>query len=124
MHFLNISARKDLPTVHVDLPETGVVQGKAGGDFELKFDVPEDAELTFFKDGKELDMGRPVNTRMGRSHLFFLGDLRKKDSGKYKVEIENEGGKVTKEFELDIPGIIPLLLFALFFSLSVFLQTR
>ena len=99
-----IASKKDLPTVNVDLPESGVVKGKEGGDFELNFDVPEDAELSFFKNGKELDMGRAVATRMGRSYLFFMGDLRNSDSGKYTVEVENEGGKITKEFEIDVIG--------------------
>ena len=103
LHFVYL-AKKDLPTVNVELPETGIVKGKAGGDLELNFDVPEDANLTFFKNGKELDMGRAVVTRMGRSSLFFMGDLRKSDSGKYTVEVENDGGKITKEFQLDIPG--------------------
>ena len=51
-----------------------------------------------------MDMGRAVVTRMGRRHLFFMGDLKRKDSGKYSVEVKTEGGKITKEFELEIPG--------------------
>ena len=51
-----------------------------------------------------MDMGRAVVTRMGRRHLFFMGDLKKSDSGKYSVEVENDGGKISKDFELDIKG--------------------
>ncbi|XP_066917491.1 muscle M-line assembly protein unc-89-like [Clytia hemisphaerica] len=96
----------DVPTVDVDLPESGIIKGKAGKDLEIPFDnIPEDADVTFFKNGKEMDMGRAVNTRMGRRHLFFMGDLKKKDSGKYSVEIETDGGKVTKEFEISVPDV-------------------
>ena len=94
----------DIPTVKVDLPRDGIAKCKEGQDLELKFDVPEDANLTFFKNGKELDMGRAVVTRMGRSNLFFMGDLRNSDSGKYTVEVENDGGKITKDFEIDVKG--------------------
>lgn len=96
----------DVPTVKVDLPKDGIAKPKEGEDLELKFDVPEDAELTFFKNGKELDMGRAVVTRMGKSSLFFMGDMRPRDSGKYTVEVENDGGKTTKEFEIDVKGKI------------------
>ena len=57
-----------------------------------------------------MDMGRAVLTRMGRRHLFLMGDLKKKDSGKYSVEIETDGGKVTKEFEISVPGTLLFIL--------------
>ena len=89
------------------LPRDGVVKGNEGDPFELKFEVSEDAEAIFFKDGKRLhddDMGRAVVTRMGRTYRFFIPELDLSDSGKYSVEIESEGGKINKDFEIDVTG--------------------
>lgn len=87
------------------LPRDGIVKAKEGDPFELKFEVSEDAEATFYKDGKKCDdMGRAVITRMGRSYRFYFPELEKSDSGKYTVEIESEGGKIEKEFQIDVAG--------------------
>lgn len=90
----------------VDLPEDGTVTCKENEDLELKFeDIPEDADVSFFFGRKNVeDMGRSVITRMGRTHIFFIGGLNTSDSGKYRVEIENEGGKIEKEFKIDVKG--------------------
>lgn len=92
--------------MNVDLPEDGVIIGKEDEDFKLNFDdIPEDCDVTFFKGRKNIeDMGRAVVTKMGRTHYFFIGGLALSDSGKYRVEIENEGGKIEKEFKIDVKG--------------------
>lgn len=102
-NFFHFSAK---PTVNVDIPEDGVIVGKENEDFKLNFDdIPEDCDVTFFKGRKNIEeMGRAVVTKMGRTHYFFIGGLALSDSGRYRVEIENEGGKIEKEFKIDVKG--------------------
>ena len=79
----------------------------------MKFEVSDEAEAFFFKDGKKMDdMGRAVITRMGRTYRFYFPEVQKQDSGKYTVEIESEGGKIKKEFEIQVTGLCWLKLSA------------
>ena len=60
----------DKPSVRVDLPDNGIIRGKAGEDFELPFDnIPEDADVTFFKNGKEME---EVNIFIHYDHHNFI----------------------------------------------------
>lgn len=71
----------------------------------MKFEVSKDSQASFYKDGKKCDdMGRAVITRMGRSYRFYFPELEKSDSGNYTVEIEGKGGKIEKEFKIDVAG--------------------
>ena len=110
--------KKNGPMIKIDLPEE--VECEVGGEFELKFEVDGDPspEVFFFKNEQPIDEnekrnGRPVVTRMGRTYLFFLPDLKESDSGTYVIEAENSSGLVEKEFQLKVNGkIIQFVLIA------------
>ena len=102
--------QKNGPMIKIDLPEQ--VDFKVGETFELKFDVEGDPspEVFFFKNEKAISEdeerdGRPVITKMGRTYLFFLADLKESDSGTYVIEAENSSGLVEKEFQLNVTGM-------------------
>ena len=107
---------KNGPMINIDLPEE--VECQKGGEFELKFDVEGDPspEVFIYKDEKSIDRNekrncRPVVTRMGRTYLFFLADLKESDSGTYVIEAENSSGLVEKEFQMKVTGELALQLF-------------
>lgn len=98
--------------MNVDLPEDGVIIGKENEDFKLNFDnIPEDCDVTFYKGRKNIEeTGRAVVTKLGRTHCFFIGGLALSDSGKYLAVIEDEGGKIEKEFKIDVKGNFYLMI--------------
>ena len=104
---------KNGPMIKIDLPKE--IECQEGGEFEVKFDVEGDPspEVFFYKNEQPIDEnekrdGRPVVTRMGRTYLFFLADLKQSDSGTYVIEAENSSGLVEKEFQLIVNGELNL----------------